>query len=166
MGRKGLKGKARRARDRSRANRLSANQRIADFTTPESKARRGGLEPRMGQRSEFHTEIPSLRSDGESKPRRLSQMQLPLGSEQRTKQATRRVAKQPAVIRVGKGVTDRDDGDSVSNLIRQGAPLGRVAMHPARVGPNGNFSISGFLCGCAIGSAAAAAILVIVAAVM
>jgi hypothetical protein len=148
---------------------MAANQRIAEFNAPDADKPAGAAEPKIGHRADFQPEtvIASRKIENDSE-----QMQLPLESQKRIERARRNNLKsqhaEPSANRASIRIDHScaEDERSVSSLIRQGAPLGRVAMHSGRSAGRGNFSIAGFLYGCAIGSAAAAAILVIVAAVM
>ncbi len=113
----GLSGKARRARDRNRAERLHAQQIIAEYLEPGAATPGGQHYIRFRRRNEF---LPSTT---------LADVTVAVNSDRL--QPTARSAASP------------------------------VLKPPEQLKPEQNFTIGGFLFGCAMGSAAAALVLLV-----
>lgn len=155
----GLSGKARRVRNRSRAARLHAQQMIEEYAEPDPLAgHRDRYIPIRG-RSEFlpsvaQASVPAARPD-------RRQMELPFTSAAKTNVTVR-----PAtVVSPAPPCDTRPKADAV---IRPPCTAGKVGALPFKPpeqfghARRRKYTISGFLVGCAMGSAAAAVALFVV----
>ncbi len=152
----GLSGKARRTRDRNRSTRLHSRQVIEEYLEP---GRQGVGEDRyipIGGRSEFmpavaHTTIAKEPSDD-------PQLVLPL-----TTPGSRDASCRGADI--AKAVSKHRSGETADAVIRfprtASAESGSCLKPPQTFRSAKKLTIRGFLVGCAMGSAAAALLLLV-----
>jgi len=159
----GLSGKARRARLRSRVSRLHAQQLIEGYFEPEDAPSylRFSRPIRMGRRAEF---LPSV--DGGDAGAGAGAHQLVINFDDRTSTATT----SDAPMRPDAGPPMRHGSTQAhrTGSIRSGRTwlLQRRFAGPASDAAVRGFSLRRFLCGCAVGAAVAAAILLAVQAAL
>ena len=160
----GLAGKARRVRERSRAARLQTNQLIMDYFDPESDA----------SAERFNRAIPISRRRDSLLPSSPTfehvaygtdeQLELPLSDPDLVQgEAVCRIAARATRIETAAPTPHqgREDNASAKATDAGGSrPVGAVEDSPTQ------FTISGFLCGCSIGVAVAAVILLVVQAAL
>ena len=149
----GLAGKARRARDLSRASRMYARQMIDEYLYPDADAwRRERYIPIRG-RSEFLPSAAFISEDQDASTQR--QLELPLigtGAAHESSPPDLTVKRSTAVE-----VADEPRRDSVIRPLK--APFQPTQRRKQKQSP---FTPGGFLFGCALGSAAAAMVLLVV----
>ena len=133
---RGLAGRARRVRNRNRAERLSAQQLIREHMEPELEQWEPDRYIPIGGRNDFLPAIAIALPD--EQPRRDTQLELPL--------ATRNVSD-----RSHHGIRGESRETSAQRAVRDRAAL--------RGRPREVFSLGRFLYGCLLGSSAAAMIL-------
>ncbi len=145
----GLAGKARRAHHRSRAGRLCAQQQIADYLdpNPEPAELRDSRPIPIGHRREF---VASVAPEPVHRPDQ--QLELPLTRAEPIAEGTIRITRKPLPVSKAGGA-----GGTNGQTVRQAAAS---RTRPTR--SRETFSLWRFLGGCAMGSAAAAMILLIV----
>lgn len=153
----GLCGKARRVHHRNRAARLHARQWVDEYFDRDTAEPPGHRYIPIRGRSEF---LPTVaRVDRSAARGRDGQLELPLTTAGRADNAGRAVA-------TARTVPDRGAGPTKDVVIRfpsrSQSPVGRAFKPPMQFGPRNRFTIGGFLLGCAMGSAAAAAVLLVV----
>ena len=149
----GLAGKARRARDRNRASRMYTQQVIDEYFSPESDTRRPERYIPIRGRSEF---LPSAAfiSDEQDAPTQR-QLELPLVAAEAARECA--LPDQTVERSTAVEVADEPRRDSVIRPLR--APFHPVQRRKQKQSP---FTPGGFLFGCALGSAAAAMVLLVV----
>ncbi len=144
----GLSGRARTVRDRSRAARTYAAQRIVDYFEPEVGPRRDLSRIPIGRQAGFLHPTVAVSSTAATRIRRPSgQLELPLTTADLPDLTSRRTV-------------------STVTSSPQGAPLAPAWLRLHNGSSRRGFTIGGFLCGCAIGGAVAAAILLVVQTVI
>lgn len=155
-------GKARRIRHRNRAARLYTQQMIDEYFEPGGRTVTSNRYIPIRGRSDF---LPSVaQQDGVFPAAADSQLELSLNTDAKDKPVTsqvhpqRRDPEQKPETTADKVIRfPRDDRRTAGFDPRKLDPAG------ARRGrPGGKFTIGGFLMGCAIGSAAAALVLLVV----
>ena len=153
---RGLAGKARRTHYRSRATRLYAQQLIDEYLDPDSEH---STIPRdrpipIGHRREFlPSAIPVYRDT------LGNQLELPLtDAETITDGTIRIVPKQKTTSATALGRST--NGKTVRHVGKQIQP-GSYAGALTKRASGRTFTLRGFLCGCAVGSAAAAIVLLL-----
>ena len=145
----GLAGKARRAYHRSRAGRLYAQQQIADYLDPKPEPadlQRSRPIP-IGHRRDF---VASVTSEPPHRPGQ--QLELPLTRTEPVGEGTIRITRKP-LTPARAGVASVKNGQTGPQA---------AASQAAPNQSTETFSLWRFLGGCAMGSAAAAMILLIV----
>ena len=149
---RGLAGKARRAHYRSRASRLCAQQLIAEYLDPEPVRSTVPYDRPIpiGHRREFLPSAAPVYHDALG-----NQLELTLTDVETITDGTIRIvpAGQSASGRSKNGKTVRHVGRQIQHGSQAGAPTERVLGQ--------TFTLRGFLCGCAVGSAAAAIVLLL-----
>ena len=144
----GLAGKARRVHHRSRAARLCAQQQIADYLVPkpEPVELRDSRPIPIGHRREFVASVAPepLHVSGQ-------QLELPLTRVEPVAEGTIRITRKPLPLSKAGGAAGTN-----------GQTVRKAASHTQPTRPRETFSLWRFLGGCAMGSAAAAMILLIV----
>ena len=150
---RGLAGKARLVHHRSRATRRSAEQHIEEFFHPTPGQSRGGRTRPIPIRSrrEF---LPSV-ATGVVTPAG-TQLELPLTEATPVGDAAIRIKHKAALIDKLPAQRRPDGKPALKSPLSEAA-----ARRPVKRGADQPFSLRGFLCGCAMGSAAAAAILLV-----
>ncbi len=140
----GLSGKARRARDLNRVTRMFAQQMIDEYLYPEPEARRPERYVPIRSRSEFLPTAASFSDESARAPK--LQLELPLANVD--------------------AEVERPTGVKITDVPRRGpvvrpprAPFQPTLWRKQKQSP---FSPGGFLFGCALGSAAAAMVLLVV----
>ena len=145
----GLAGKARRAHHRSRAARLCAQQQIADYLDPKPEPadlRRSRPIP-IGHRRQFVASVAP-----EPHQRAGQQLELPLTRTEPVGEGTIRITRKPLTPARAGVASGKSSQTGQQAAASQAVPTG--SREP--------FSFWRFLGGCAMGSAAAAMILLIV----
>ncbi len=150
----GLSGKARRVRHRNRAARLHTQQMIEEYFEPGGATMTSDRYIPIRGRSDF---LPSVtQHDGVLPAGADSQLELPLTTSASDKSVAR-PEQEPDTTADAAIRFPRDD--------RRTAEFDPHRLDPARTKggrPAGTFTMGGFLVGCAIGSAAAALVLLVV----
>jgi len=149
----GLAGKARRARDLNRATRMYAQQMIDEYLYPDPKPLRPQRYIPIRSRSEFLPSAAFISEDQDAPIQR--QLELPLIAGGAARKST---TPDPSRERsTAVGVADEPRRDSVIRPLR--ASFQPVQRRKQKQSP---FTPGGFLFGCALGSAAAAMVLLVV----
>ena len=153
----GLCGKARRVHYRNRAARLYARQRVDEYFEYDTAEPPGHRHIPIRGRSEF---LPTVARVERSAARANDgQLELPLTTAGQADSAGRAVATTPTV-------PEREAGPTKDVVIRfpsrSQSPVGRPFKPPMQFGQRNRFTVGGFLLGCAMGSAAAAAVLLVI----
>ena len=154
---RGLVGKARRTRYRSRASCLHAQQMIAEYFDPKPDpclAHRERLIP-IGHRREFLPSAAPTYEDGMG-----NQLELPLTHVESIVDGAIRVApirKATAATASGRSKNGKAVRQPGHRIVPGSAPGEPESSQP--------FTLRGFLCGCAVGGAAAAMVLLLLQAV-
>ena len=153
---RGLAGKARRAHYRSRASRLYAQQHIAEYLDPESGHSTISLDRPIpiGHRREFLPSAAPGHDDAMG-----DQLELKLTDVETVTDGTIRIvppAKAATVTASGRS----KNGNTVRHVDKQTRPVSHADAPRKRVSGQ-TFTLQGFLCGCAVGGAAAAIVLLL-----
>ena len=149
----GLAGKARRTRDLNRATRMYAQQMIEEYLYPEPATWRPERYIPIHGRSEFLASAAFLSEDQDTPTQR--QLELPMiatGAARESASSDQTVERSTAVE-----VAEAPRRDSV--IRPRKAPFQPMQRQKQKQSP---FTPSGFLFGCALGSAAAAMVLLVV----
>lgn len=149
----GLAGKARRARDLNRVTRMYTQQMIDDYLYPDSDPWRPERYIPIRGRSEFLPSAAFISEDQDAPTQR--QLELPLIAAEAAHEST--LPDQTVERSTAVEVADEPRGDSVIRPLR--APLQPMQRRKQKQSP---FTPRGFLFGCALGSAAAAMVLLVV----
>ncbi len=160
----GLAGKARRVRERSRAARLQTNQLIMDYFDPESDASAGRFNRAIPIGRRRDSLLPSSPTFEHVAYGTNEQLELPLGDPDPMQGEA--ICRIPApATRIGTAAPTphqgRQDAASATATDAAGSP----PVEPVE-DSRSQFTISGFLCGCSIGVAVAAVILLVVQAAL
>ncbi len=157
---RGLSGKARRVHYRKRAERLSSHQMIEEFLDPNTQ----DTPPRhipIRSRRRFLPSIAYVRNVVAVGTGR--QLELPLPTVERTRTAVQSAGR-------GRTASERkieERADATLRFPQVGKPDAGPAFKPLEPLEAGHtFTIGGFLLGCAMGSAAAAMVLLVVQTTM
>ncbi|MFH1110914.1 MAG: hypothetical protein V1790_17205 [Planctomycetota bacterium] len=162
----GLAGKARRARDLSRASRMLARQMIDEYLYPESDAWRPQRFIPIRGRSEFLPSAAFIREEPSTLTHR--QLELPLTAGAVSPPSAIEAAPERTLPHRG---VEASPGPTVATEPRTAAEQPRDSViRPRRAPfrpirrrkPSSPFTPGGFLFGCALGSAAAAVVLLVV----
>ena len=140
----GLSGKARRARDLNRVTRMYAQQMIDEYLYPDSDTWRPERYVPIRSRSVFLPSVASISDDQDASTQRQLELSL----------TTAGVA---GVRSTGAKVADETRRDFV--IRPQRIPVQSKQLRKQKQSP---FTPGGFLFGCALGSAAAAMVLLVV----
>ncbi len=177
----GLRGKARRARHRNRAARMHAEHLIQEYLEPDAPGAHDTRSIPIRGRKEF---MPSMIPDSGKQPSvaksdRVVQLDLPLESKPKSSDgaqsqegirlvtpaasSTAEVVIKPAMAK-SKGADDttsaEESGDRAIRFSRTPVPTRDMfSLHGLGERRRRRFTLSGFLIGCAMGSAAAVALL-------
>ncbi len=144
----GLSGRARTVRDRSRAARTCAAQRIVDYLEPEAGPRRDLSRIPIGRQAGYLHPTVAVSTAAATGIRHPSgQLELSLTPADLTDLSPRRPV-------------------SPVTSSPQGVPLAPAWLRLHDRSSKRGFTMGGFLCGCAIGGAVAAAILLVVQTVI
>ena len=153
---RGLAGKARRAHYRSRASRLYAQQLITEYLDPESERSTVPYDRPIpiGHRREFLPSAAPVYHDALG-----NQLELTLTDVETITDGTIRIV--PAGTTASATDLRRSkNGKTVRHVGKQTHP-GSQAGAPTQRALGQTFTLRGFLCGCAVGSAAAAIVLLL-----
>ena len=155
----GLTGKARLARERSRTTRLHVQQWIDEYVDPDHDPgyiREKRFIPIRGKR-EFLPSVAACMVDASG----LAGSQLDLPFERASCETDRDARR--AARSAGSPSTDAasDSGNQVESRSRETRPPASAPMGGPVGKRSANLTLGGFLCGCAMGGAAAAVILLI-----
>lgn len=149
----GLAGKARRARDLNRITRMYAQQMIDEYLYPDPDPVRPERYIPIRGRSEFLPSAALISEDQDAPTQR--QLELPLISAGAARERT--LPDETVERSTSVAVADVPRRDSVIRPLR--APFQPMKRRKQKQSP---FTPGGFLFGCALGSAAAAMVLLVV----
>ena len=153
----GLSGKARRVRDRSRAARLHSGQFIHEYLAPDDDDRYNQRFIPIGGRDEFLPSVVHL-SLPQTETADTAQLELPLNSDDSTEPFSRHSSVKPKVV---KGVRRPLRDAAIHFPPRATATTAPVFTPLGRLETRRTFTLRGFLIGCALGSAAASVLLLV-----
>ena len=146
----GLAGKARRARNLNRASRMYAQQLIEEYLYPESDTWRPERFVPIRSRREFLPSASFISEESTAPTQRQLELSLTAVGATRERALPERVA---------KGVKTANEPRRDSVIRPPKAPFQPMQQRKQKQSP---FTPGGFLFGCALGSAAAAVVLLVV----